>query len=169
MAKRIGAWLIAVALMAAQTGHAQIDEYAAKAGLLYNLSRFVVWPELDGTIAICVLGEDPFGGHLKRFAGKKVGGNEITVRNISSVRNARECQILFVGPDRQQHIAAVAESVADAPTLIISDSMSSLEQGAMVVVLIEGGRIRFHVDNSAARRQGIAINAQVLTLAETVR
>ena len=156
-------------LLATPHAAAQLDEYAAKAGVIYNLSRFVTWPELHGEIRICVLGQDPFGAQLGRYAGRTVGSNRIAVAPLASIRQADRCQILFVAGDRHHEVPAIAASLEGIPTLIVSDTRETFGKGVMVMIAVEGGRIQFYVDNTAARRNGLAINAQVLALAKSVR
>ena len=37
-------------------------EYKIKAGYLYNFTKFITWPEVNGaTFNLCILGADPFG------------------------------------------------------------------------------------------------------------
>src|SRR5579863_4598972 len=84
--------------------HAQapaFDEYQVKAAFLYNFAKFVEWPSgtlgSSNLIAICVLGQNPFGRVLEdTVSGKTVDGKAFVVRRVSDGKAAAPCQILFV-------------------------------------------------------------------------
>ena len=169
MAKDAFRWLLIGLLSFTQLGYAQVDEYGAKAQLIYNLSRFIEWPESKPQILICVLGRDPFGSQLDRYVDKTVGSARIAVSRLASITEAAPCQVLFIAADRQHEMTTIAASLAARPTLLVSDDLGSLGNGAMIVALVKGGKLRFHIDNTAAKKAGLLINAQVLALAESVR
>ena len=69
-------WLIA-ALLAGGAWGGEFDEYAVKAAYLYNFAKYVEWPSAvftrpDAPMAICIVGENPFGAALSALAGKAV-------------------------------------------------------------------------------------------------
>src|SRR5262245_30484032 len=79
-----------------------VNEYRVKAAFLRNFANFVEWPAetfktRDEPIAICILGEDPFGTALTEAAdGGTLNGRRFTERHISGAEEARGCQILFI-------------------------------------------------------------------------
>jgi len=60
-------------------------------------------------------------------------------------------------------------ALAALPVLVVSDAATMLDQGAMINLQIEDGRIVFDVDLDAARRVGLAVSTQLLRLARFVR
>src|SRR5580693_7241676 len=78
------------------------DEYQVKAAFLYNFAKFVQWPSeafqtATEPIAICVLGQDPFGRSLAdTVAGRAIEGRSIVVRHISDIKQAAGCHVLFI-------------------------------------------------------------------------
>jgi len=92
------------------------DEYQVKAAFLYNFAKFVQWPSAtfqsaNEPIAICVLGQDPFGRSLEdTVTGRAIEGRSLIVRHISSVKQAAGCHILFIGsPETKQSAPVLSE------------------------------------------------------------
>jgi hypothetical protein len=76
----IAAFVILGVSLAGQPAPARpAEEYRVKAAALYNLARFVSWPassfpNVSAPLAICVLGEDPFGAQLDGMEAMAVWG-----------------------------------------------------------------------------------------------
>src|SRR5947209_6412536 len=72
---------------------AQTLEYKVKAAFLLNFSKFIDWPEpeagKESPIAICIVGEDPFGSTLDQIVeGEVVGGRKIVVQRVAKATQA---------------------------------------------------------------------------------
>ena len=91
------------------------NEYQVKAAFLYNFAKFVEWPAQsfkspDDPIAICTLGQNPFGSMLEDTVnGKKLEGRGFVVRAISDVQQASGCHILFVSSSEQKHLRSILD------------------------------------------------------------
>jgi hypothetical protein len=74
-----------------------------KGSFLLSFVKFVDWPPQvfkgpGEPIAICVLGQNPFGTGLDRAARETmVAGRAVTVRQVSDRQQASQCQIVFMG------------------------------------------------------------------------
>jgi hypothetical protein len=53
--------------------------------------------------------------------------------------------------------------------LVVSDAASMLDNGSMINLQVEDGRIVFDVELDAARRAGLVISTKLLRLARFVR
>lgn len=82
---------------------AQVPQYLAKAAVLYKFVQFVTWPpesfsSPSDPIVACVLGQNSFAFALKELTrGKLASGRPFAVREVVDPRQAKSCQILFVG------------------------------------------------------------------------
>lgn len=78
------------------------SEYALKAAYLYNIAKFVTWPDSvyranHDSLVIAITGGDPFGPELdKLLAGRTAGGRPIRLRRVSSGAELRKAQVVFV-------------------------------------------------------------------------
>jgi len=116
---RILACLIAIAAVPAR---AQMDEYSIKAGYLYNLTRYVTWPEgtftsASAPLVICIVGKDPFEGRLEQaIAGKTAGdGRPLEIRRLNgdTVEALRGCQVAFIGKSEKRNAKNIVNAVKD--------------------------------------------------------
>lgn len=174
-------WLSAAALLCAVVlsptlwaQRSRPTDYQVKAAYLYGFGRFVQWPA-GGTTAnssfnICVLGQDPFGSTLdSTLAGQTVGGRKVEAKRISSPKESTDCQILFLGPSEDERLAEIIGSLDKAAILTVSDMPHFTDRGGMIQFVLEGNRVRFEVNLTAAQNAGLAMSAELLQVAVAVR
>lgn len=151
------------------------SEYQVKAAYLYDFSRFVEWPaqsgnEKSGELAICVLGEDPFGPILEAtVAGEKSGGQAVVARRIAKARDALNCRILFIGDSEADHLKEVLAEIGRASVLTVSDIPRFSERGGMIEFVLKGHKVRFDVNLTNAADAGLTVSSGLLKVALTVR
>lgn len=160
--------LIAALLATGPTAAQSRLEYSVKANYLVRFAAFVDWPPRvfatpQSPVVICVVGRDPFGGSLDTAArGQTAHGRPLSVRRITS-ESLAGCHIAYVGGG-----SAPVVATGQAGLLVVTDSAAGAGRGAVHFVLREG-RVRFHIDQSVARRNGLTISSRLLNLALTVR
>ena len=155
-------------------------EYQKKAQYLIYFGMYVEWPAgavpgADDRLIIGILGQDPFGAHLRAFDGRIFNERRIVVHRFASMDQYRPCHLLFVSgradPRRpwetpQHRLQAALERVGDDPVLIVSESPRFADRGAMInfVADVRSRLIRMEVNLAAARRVGLEISARLLNL-----
>lgn len=155
----------------AQASSAASLEYSVKANYLIRFAAFVEWPSrvfahAQSPIVICVAGRDPFGTALDRAArGRTAYGRPLTVRRLAASEAVVGCHILYVGQGAENLPAAAAE---EPGLLVVTDAATAPTRGAIHFVLSDT-RVRFHIDQQAAMRSGLAISSRLLNLALSVR
>lgn len=146
-------------------------EYAVKARYLYQFVPFVQWPAdafdaATDPITICLAGHDPFGQALRdAVRGRQVNGRAIAVRHVDAIRGDARCHLLFAGVGRET--PELLQALARQPILTVSDRNRGVPGGIIQFVMV-GGRVRFVVDQGAARASGMAISSKLLELAVSV-
>lgn len=146
-------------------------EYRVKAAILYNIAKFVEWPESDSSAAIefCILGQDPFGRILDEAAsGKKISDRTIVVRRVQRATEATGCSLLFISSSETRRVQEILGTLGASPTLTVSEIPRFAEQGGMVNFIPLDGAVRFEVNVSAAQHAGLRISSQLLRLARIV-
>ena len=168
---------IATALVLAVGSAAMRAEVAPesrlKAAFVSKFPQFVEWPQasLDGhpTIDICVASPDPFGSDLQELtAGEELNGRALNLRHVAVPADLSRCHLLFL-PARSAGRRALLLAAASQPILTVSDAPRFLDDGGIVGLVVVEGRVRFEIDEAAARRVGLRISSQLLRLALTVR
>ncbi len=101
------ACILAVALLTSPLPAQPAQEYAVKAAVLYNITKFVEWPpeafkSRSDPVNVCVLGENPFVDALAEALGGKLHDNRsFAVRYLHDSSAASACQVLFVSASEQ--------------------------------------------------------------------
>jgi len=168
--------LVATALVALAAGHASAvaDLNTTKAEMLWNIAKFVQWPDAAvaqsrGQIVFTILGEDDLAGELANLLSTKtIGGKPVFVRFARRAQDARGSQILYVAASETSHLDAVLAEVSGTPVLTVADSPAFTVHGGMVGFTSEGEKVRFEINLGHAERSGLRISAKLLALARVV-
>ncbi len=164
--------LLAAVLTASVRGEQPPDraeEYRLKAAILFNLAKFVDWPENafsdpGAPLVLCVLGSDPFGSSLDDvLRGRSIGRRTVVARRIAGL--AQGCHVLFIAGSERKRVSAITERLRDASVLTVSEDDAFTSQGGMIALETEGERVRFDINGGAAERAGLKVSARLLSLA----
>jgi hypothetical protein len=167
-------WLL-VAISTLQAEQPRPTEYQVQAAYLYNFGKFVQWPGAatggsTGAFTICILGDDTLGPVLSATViGGTVGGKTVAAKRIMNAREAVNCQTLFVGSTKDTELAKILETLNKVAVLTVSDMPRFTERGGMIQFILEGNRVRFQVNLTAAQNAGLTLSSQLLKLAALVR
>jgi YfiR/HmsC-like len=171
------AWCL-VTFLGPRTQGQAIDierEYAVKAGFLYHFSNYVDWPadsipSPSEPFVIGTFGTNPFGSVLDQLAHKKkVDGRAIEIRLVTSVAEAKQCQILFVPnsvPLQTQF--NVLQATIHSPVLVVGETDDFVERGGNVQFFLEGNKVRFAFGATALKRDDLKVSSKLLALAKII-
>jgi hypothetical protein len=149
------------------------NPYAVKAACLYNFIKFVEWPERafpegSSNLTIGVLGDNPFGSTLGALNGKVVKGRSLVVRQVSSVREAQNCQMVFISTSERARLPQVLDGLQTASVLTVSEMSGFVKNGGMINFTEQGNNLAFEINQAAAVRARLTISSQLLKLAKNV-
>jgi hypothetical protein len=182
IARQIRPWFMAMAI-AGMLGavphlHAQSSkptDYDVKAAYLFNFGRFVEWPTnaaaaKNDAFMVCVLGQDPFGAALDAtLAGESIAGRKVAAKRISTPEESADCQILFLSSAEDTQLRKIVEVLNKQPVLTVSDMPQFSQRGGMIQFVLEGKKVRFEVNLTAAQHAGLTLSSELLKVATTVR
>lgn len=145
-------------------------EYLVKAAFLYNFMKFVEWPKTafkgdNAPIRVYVFGASPFGPALDSVQGKKVGARTVRITVGEDLSAAETCQMLFIARSSPVPFRNILDRVKDKPVLTVADTEGFCEAGGGIKFLIAGNKVRFEINQSAAKRAGLKVSSQLLKLA----
>jgi hypothetical protein len=161
-------------LLAPGGGRAQespTTEYQLKAAFVLNFARFVEWPpaafaKADSHIVLGILGENPFGNILEQtIQGKKVNSRELEVTKLPSPAGATNCHILFIGASDKARLAEILKGLGRASVLTVGETDGFTESGGIINFVRQGNKIRFQINEVAAKSAGLKISSKLLSLA----
>jgi hypothetical protein len=148
-------------------------EYDVKAAFLLNFTKFIDWPvtsfeSATSPLTICILGSDPFGRQLDRLvAGESVNGRRIVINRITQGSSTRSCHVLFISRSEEDVPSAIAN--LGSGILTVSDRENFLPEGGMIALVLDNQHVRFDINQRAALRASLTINARMLNVARSVQ
>jgi uncharacterized membrane protein len=160
--------LVAVSSLAA----AVTKEHAVKAGLIYNITKFVVWPSHayhNEKFNLCVIGDDNLNGALEALYGKPVDGRPIVLRRAMTKSKLKECQIAFIANKGVRNTQQILKTLKNLPILTVSDRPDFIKHGGMVGLIRDGKRVGFEVNLATVKASGLHMSSQLLKLAKYVK
>ncbi len=166
---------VSLLMLNAESGPAQQpqpSEYQLKAAFLYHFAQFTEWPapaysREDSPFVIGVLGEDPFGPALQQtLLGKTLAKHPVTYKLVRSVAEAtNSCHMLFVSSSEKKHLPQIITELNSSSVLTVGESDEFIASGGMINFVMQGNKIRFQINNAAAKAAGLQIRSKLLSLA----
>lgn len=170
--KVLSQWAVVAVLLSVSAAQAKPSEYQVKAAYLYNFGKFVTWPpgQPSGIFTLCVLGRDPFGTDLDTvIANATIGDRKIVAKRISDVADSGSCQIVFVSTSEASQLDKILPVLAKHHALTVSDMPRFAERNGVIQFVMDSGRVRFEVNQTAAENAGVALSSQLLKVASAIR
>jgi YfiR/HmsC-like len=173
---RVAPWVcLSLALLGLLPGRAQEppapSEYQIKAAFLFNFAKFVEWPAeafaaRNSPVVIGVLGDNPFGADLDRTVhGKTVNDHPFAVKELHGIDEGTNCHILFISTSEKKRLPEIFAHLKGVSVLTVGETDGFTETGGMINFVIQGNKIRFQINDTAARNAGLKINSKLITLA----
>lgn len=145
-----------------------VGEYELKAAFLYNFALFTEWPLPSSILKLCVMGKDPFGVTIRSIAEKTVHGAAVKVQRVSSITEARTCQLLFVATSERDYLNRISEQLRYDPVLTVTESDGYEHRQAMIVMVNSDHHVEFDINQTAAQQAGLKLSSRLLKLARKV-
>lgn len=151
----------------------RLSEYEVKAGFLFNVAKFVTWPDgafpEDRTeIVFAVLGDDPFGSAIDAIQGRSVQGRPVSVIRFKELPEDAGCHLLFVAQSEASRLDRILKSVK-GPVLTVSDIDDFSERGGCITLVLHDDRVRIRTNPGAATRLNLALSAKLLQLSTIIK
>lgn len=147
-------------------------EYQVKAVCVLNAARFVSWPasafnNSGSPLVIGILGDNPFGSALQDVvAGETLHDRRIVVRRVA-LEEASTVHILFISNSQRDHLDAILQTLGNGNVLTISEIDRFTQNGGMLGLALNHGKMRFEVNSDAVGRTQLRIDSQFLLLTRT--
>lgn len=149
------------------------QETAVKAAFLYRFTGYVEWPNASipaDRFTIAVLGAKPVLTELQRLvAGRTLKDRPAEIRSVTSIRQALDAQLIYLGPDFDGDLTGTISALAGKPILVVTDDLHGLDDGAVVSFVMIDRRVRFDVSLTAAQQANLKISSELLGVAASVR
>jgi len=147
------------------------SEYQIKAAFLFNFAKFVQWPPeafatTNSPLIIGVLGENVFGDNLEKTINHKViNERPLQFKEFHSVAEATNCHILFISTSEKAKFSKIIQGLQGTSVLTVSETGEFIDAGGMINFVLEANKIRFEINDEAAKKAGLKISSKLLSLA----
>lgn len=166
------ALLLAAAFLSPAYGedNVRLVEQEIKAGLLYNFLKYTQWPpeHANRDAVVCLLGGDPFGGHLQPMAGRTVNQHSIEIRNLESLKDVGGCSLLYVHANQKSDWPQMQKALTGKDVLTVSDFDGFAEKGGMIEFTRNDNRIGVKINVDAVTAAHLTVENRLLRLANAV-
>ncbi len=164
----IGSLVLAFGMSLPSAARAETDlGTKVKAAYLYQLTRFVEWPDLPpDSIRICVVGDDAVGGMLGELSNRRVKERLLKIEVNASIDPAM-CQVLFISRSERRW-EEILGRVHGSSVLTVSDQNGFAHSGGVVGFYSEEGKIKLEINAAAARDANLKISSKLMELSRTV-
>ena len=150
-------------------------EYRIKAGYLYNLAKFVEWPNPPSSperspIRIGVVGGAEILPILQQvLQGKLLEERPIELTPVAKPAADTGCHILFIHHSFGQSPVQIWQALSNAPVLLVGESEQFAEQGGMIGFVRESNSFRIHLNLETASRAHLKVSAKLSSVARMVK
>jgi hypothetical protein len=149
-------------------------EAEIKAAVVANLPKFVEWPATafqapSAAFQVGVLGDDTLAGSIVlALNGKRIGDRAVSVSRVSKVEDVANYQLLYVSASEERRLEVIIKLIEGRPVLTVADFNRFAQRGGMVGLIVQDGKVRFEINERAARANGLRLSANLLRLAAAV-
>lgn len=165
------AWLLLPMLAALATpARAGQDQLQLKAAFIYRFAQLTQWPPPpQREFTYCVAGDAPLQEALRALMLATPSGVIVRTVQLNEPQRVPQCQLLVLGAGVRGDLRRWQEVLADDPVLVVGDSAESFRSGAIIGLVIEPNGLAFRINQTEARRRGLALSYQMLKLAREVK
>jgi hypothetical protein len=148
-----------------------LSEYRLKAAFIYNFAKFVEWPpeafaDTNSPVIIGIVGENKFGKELDQIVqNKAINGHSLVIKTINNPMEASKCHILFISDSEKKRYTEIVAGLHNTPVLTIGETDSFIGSGGIINFVREENKIRFQINDTAAKAVGLKISSKLLSLA----
>lgn len=146
--------------------------YALKAAFLYNLCRFVDWPDSafaspNEPLIIGIAGDDPFGSLLSEtIKGKKYNSRPIRIDHFRAPGEIKHCHLLFISRANARRFHPILAAVAGKSVLTVSETEDFLTRGGMIALTTEQNSVHLRINRAALQAANLIVSSKLFRVAE---
>jgi hypothetical protein len=147
-----------------------VDERAVKAAFVFNLTKYVEWPQPNQELIVGINDDSPTAETLKKVLdGRNSESRPIRVLLFPSDAQLEQCNILYVGHSSPKKWRALLERVRKKSILTVGDSDSFAQDGGIVGLVTTGDHVQIQVNLVAAAEAHLKISSRLLNLSTIVQ
>lgn len=145
------------------------DERAVRAAFVFNLTKYVEWPQKTDEMVIGFIGQDQTGEIFKKMLdGKTSDSRVIRVLLSPSDQDLARCSILYIAEPSARNVRAALDQVRGKSILTVGDTEAFVREGGMIGLVTVGEQIQIRVSLETAQASRLKISSRLLNIAALV-
>jgi hypothetical protein len=140
-----------------------------RAVYLYNFTRYFEWPEkkkVDNFVIYVVGKNENLIAELKALAAKKkVGEQDIEIKNSQTYDPGISCHIIYFTPEILKPVGDAASKNKNKGALIVAETPGACKSGASLNFFVAENKLKFEYSKSMAVKAGLKTNDEFNKLA----
>lgn len=137
-----------------------------KAAYLYNILKFISWPEIDTSkpdqLQLCIINSKLTNNALVELNNKRIENSVIKIRQNVSIDDISDCRVLYFSG---KEINYQLNDLTAKGLFLIGESDNFNAHGGTLNFFVENNKLRFEINLMAASKAGIKISSKLLNLA----
>jgi len=163
--------LVCTFLLLAETlpVHAQQDARSVRAAFVYNLTKYVTWPQPKQNLVIGVIGDERTGTTLKQMLDQQSsGGQKVRVLLNPPDSELATCNIVYISSSETVKTGNILSGISKMPILTIGESDHFVRNGGIVGLIRSQDQIQIEVNVDALQLAGLKMSSRVLNIANVI-
>jgi hypothetical protein len=166
-----------LALLPGTGAGAAVDDsvalYKIQAGYLYQLTKFVSWPESAFSSAtspfrICVTPQADIRPFLEPLQSRNTAGRAIAVAELVTSDAIGQCQVLVISGHDHDRLSEWLKILGTAPVLTVSALDGFAERMGMIGFVVSGGKLKLDINLDNLQRNHLVASAKLLEVARRI-
>ena len=169
---RLVAVLIAATLLFSFKLENMEDETTVKALFIYNFTKHIEWPKgkINGKFMIGIMGNSPVYDKLVGILkDRKIKDLPVEIKKVVGNDQVESCDILFIAKSDNERFKDINEKADCYGVLIITEEKDMAKKGSCINIIRHEERMKFEINDSAVRREGLKVSSQLYELAVTIK
>ncbi len=138
-----------------------------KGSMIYHFTKYMQWPasKASGDFVIGVVGNSDTYSMLQTLAkSKKVGSRTIVVKKISSASQGSGCSIIYLSADQIGQFDAAKNAASTGKALLVTEKSGMGKKGAGINFIQTGGKVKFEINESSIKANGIKVDSKLAAM-----
>ncbi len=121
------------------------------------------------SFVIRVLGKNPFGSLLEKiYSRRKIKNKTVRLLEKEASESISDCHLMFISESEEKRLSEILAHTKDRPVLTVGDTKGFAEKGVIVNFYLDEKKVRFEINENAARAAGLSISYKLLRLAKII-
>jgi hypothetical protein len=149
------------------------SEYKIKTAYLYNIAKFVKWPDdqfptQQSNINICVVGQNPFGELIDILTRKTAQGRQFTLYIGRDPALLSSCHVVFFPQTYYAHNVGLLDEIKMLPILTVGEGEEFAQGGGIISFVVQRDTVSFILNLNSASQANLSVSAKLAEVANQV-